>query len=102
MNGSTKSAVVALLLTANLANAGTVVLENDRWNYISEVEVTKGINAPNTNISRYTGVTLGWSTSATDKLCYRRAQDPRRPGGGMTGWTCVHKMTSGVSTESLH
>lgn len=94
--------VVAASLLPNLANAGEVVLESDNWNYICEVEVTTGIDAPNSDILEFTDVRDGWKFSAEDKMCFRRSRDPRICGGGLTLWTCATQITSGTNSISLN
>lgn len=96
--------VVALSVPASmpsLVEAGTVVLESTVWGYICEVDVTTGIDAPNTSVVSHTDVRDGWSVSAEDKLCYRRSRDPRQCDAGMTDWTCVTQIVSGTETTSI-
>ena len=94
-------ALALVVAKSNLATAGTVELVNDTWDYICTVEITKGINAPNTSISRRSGVGRGLVTTATDKLCYRRSSDPRNCDSSLSVWTCDSKLTSGTKTFSL-
>jgi len=92
---------MAHLFVAPAAFAGTVVLISDTWDNICRVEVTTGINAPNTSVQPFSGVRPGRVTSGTDRLCYRRSNDPRNCSSGLTEWRCSAKLTSGTENFSL-
>ncbi len=90
------------IVTIGEAFAGQVKLVSDTWDNICKVQVTGGMNAPNTSIRTFRNVRRGWSATRTDKLCYRRSGRPRDCGSGYTNWHCASQMISGTYIYSLN
>jgi len=94
--------VAVALSTFQRATAGTVILKSATWAKICKVEVVTGMNAPDKGSrSSYDNVSKGTITTAADKLCYRRSNDPSNCSSALGPWTCCSKLTSGSDTCSL-
>ncbi len=84
------------------AVSGTVVVVSDVWDYICRVQITTGMNAPNTHITTYNNVKINQTFTGTDRLCYRRSGDPSNCNSGWTSWTCQSELGSGSYRFSLN
>ena len=81
---------------------GTIVVVSDTWDNIPEVEIVSGMNAPDDgNKLNLRDVQRGWQMPFEDHVCYRRSNDPGRPGSGLTPWSCFTRSISGSETVSL-
>ena len=103
MKNSLTAILVALTLTASVqAKAGTVRLVSDKWDNISKVQISTGMNAPNSSISTYHNVRKMRYFTGRDKLCYRRSNNPSDPSSGYNNWSCDTRMIPGTKTISLY
>lgn len=93
--------IVIVLLYPSVSFAGTVKLLSDAWDYICKVQVTGGMDAPNTSVATFSNVRKGWSVSRSDRLCYRRSGNPDDCDSGYSDWRCINQMISGTYEFSL-
>lgn len=86
------------------ASAGDVKLVSDTWDNVCAVDITWGVDAPNsTPIEVHADVPKNWSITKPDKLCYRRPSTPDNCDSGMTQWKTQWKCAaaSGAAVEEL-
>lgn len=94
--------IVTSLALSSVSFAGTVKLVSKHWNNICKVQVSKGNNAPaNGYLSTYTNVGKNFSTSGTNRLCYRRSANPNDCNSNYAGWVCDTRNTTGTTILEL-
>jgi len=88
----------AFLSFSNGSQAGTVSLVSNTWDFICTVEVSVGLNAPNTQeVQTFKDVQRGQLvySKATDRLCYRRSGDPENCSSFLNDWRCDASLLDG-------
>jgi hypothetical protein len=98
---SRKMSFLVLASFSCAASAGTVHLVADTWDNIPRVEITSGMNAPNTPVSSYQNVARGWSADYADRVCYRRSMNPSDASSSLGYWNCSSALTSQTEDFSL-
>ena len=96
------AALLFLIGSSTEAYAGSVVLVSDTWDNIPVVEITAGLNAPNTPVMRHENVSKNWSSNPyQDRVCYRRSNNPSDPNSSLGPWKCAQQLTDGTYNFSL-
>jgi len=93
--------IAATLLFSSLSVAGTVTLESSKHEQICAVQITTGNNISKHVVNTHTDVKKGFTTSAEDRLCYRRSAKPAQCDSPYTEWTCMERRGSGTSMLKL-